>query len=695
MAKSVLSVLCFLAFSQSVLANDPPQDLKTPPILDATAMKDGQNGNPAVDPCEDFYQFACGQWLDTTVIPAEKKGVSRQATIPLEMTDVVLNKILEKYAQDDFSAPSSQEKQLGAFYRSCMSYDQNTQASLAFVKKQIKNIQVLSSKSQLPKVIALSQTFGFGPFFGFSSQQDPADSTQFIGNLAQGGISLPEKDYYLATDAESLKILADYKSYITNLFTLFGEKPAKAAAAAETVLKIETALAQVSLSLEDRYDTTKTVHISSISALQASYPGFDWKTFFQTLKVSDVQLARFNIEEPDFFAGLINLLQTESLENLKVYLTWKLIDSSSGKLAGSYEQANFAFWQKRLNGVTQEMPRWKYCTQEVENRLGYALAEAYVKSFDGSEIKKKTEKMISDIKDAFQTDLISLSQGPDAWLDQDTYKGALEKIQLMGQKVGGPEKWRDYSQLEKQGSNFLFNTLYVTKFESHRDYKKIGGPVDRTEWYMMPWEFNAYYDPANNEFNFPFGILQPPSLDLTATEGANLGSFGGGTIGHELTHGFDNSGSQYDAHGNIKNWWTDATQKKFDGKAQCFINQASQYMIKDVGMTVDGSQTLTENLADQGGVKLGYLVLEKSLQQRPEGAMWNGYTERQQYWIGYAQSWCTKSRPESLRVQMTSDPHPPAEFRVNGVLMNRPEFARDFKCASTAKMVPANRCSIW
>jgi predicted metalloendopeptidase len=280
-------------------------------------------------------------------------------------------------------------------------------------------------------------------------------------------------------------------------------------------------------------------------------------------------------------------------------------------------------------------------------------------------------------------------------LDQDTYKGALEKIQLMGQKVGGPEKWRDYSQLEKQGSNFLFNTLYVTKFESHRDYKKIGGPVDRTEWYMMPWEFNAYYDPANNEFNFPFGILQPPSLDLTATEGANLGSFGGGTIGHELTHGFDNSGSQYDAHGNIKNWWTDATQKKFDGKAQCFINQASQYMIKDVGMTVDGSQTLTENLADQGGVKLGYLVLEKSLQQRPEGAMWNGYTERQQYWIGYAQSWCTKSRPESLRVQMTSDPHPPAEFRVNGVLMNRPEFARDFKCASTAKMVPANRCSIW
>jgi len=318
-----------------------------------------------------------------------------------------------------------------------------------------------------------------------------------------------------------------------------------------------------------------------------------------------------------------------------------------------------------------------------------------VKSFDGSEIKKKTEKMISDIKDAFQTDLLSLSQGPDAWLDQDTYAGALEKIQLMGQKVGGPEKWRDYSQLEKQGSNFLFNTLYVTKFESRRDFKKIGGAVDRGEWYMMPWEFNAYYDPANNEFNFPFGILQPPSLDFTATEGANLGSFGGGTIGHELTHGFDNSGAQYDAHGNIKNWWSETTQKKFDEKAQCFIDQANQYMIKEVSLTVDGSQTLTENLADQGGVKLGYTALEKSLQQRPEGAAWNGYSERQQYWIAYAQSWCTKSRPESLRVQMTSDPHPPAEFRVNGIVMNRPEFARDFKCAGGAKMTPVNRCSIW
>lgn len=695
MTKFIFSIFTFFVFSLTVFAGDPPQDLKIPPILEAAAMKDGQNGNPAVDPCEDFYQFACGQWIDSTVIPAEKRSVSRQVTIPLEMTDVVLNKILVKYAKNDFSAPSSQAKQLGAFYNSCMNYEQTTKASLDFIKKQIKTVQSLSSKAQLPKLIALSQTFGFGPFFSFYSQQDPEDSTLFLGNLAQGGISLPEKDYYLPTDEASQKILADYKTYVANLFTLFGYPAAKATAAADAVLKIETALAKVSLSMEDRYNTEKTVHITSIQSLQKEHPGFDWKTYFQSINVSDAQLARFNLEEPEFFAGFLNLLKTESLENIKAYMVWKLIDNSAEKLAGKFEQAHFAFWSQRLNGVAKQMPRWKYCTQEVENRLGYALAEAYVKSFDGSEIKKKTEKMISDIKDGFETDLISLSQGPEAWLDQDTYVGALEKIQLMGQKVGGPEKWRDYSQLEKQGSNFLFNTLYVTKFESNRDNKKIGAKVDRSEWYMMPWEFNAYYDPATNEFNFPFGILQPPSLDFTATEGANLGSFGGGTIGHELTHGFDNSGAQYDAHGNVKNWWSEATQKKFDEKAQCFINQANQYIIKEVNLPVDGSQTLTENLADQGGVKLGYMALDKNLQQRPEGAVWNGYSERQQYWIAYAQSWCSKARPESLRVQMTSDPHPPAEFRVNGIVMNRPEFAHDFKCAANTKMAPVNRCSIW
>lgn len=666
-----------------------------PPILDDSAMKDGKNGRALVSPCEDFYQFACGTWIDNTQIPDDKRGVSRQVTIPLEMTDVVLNRILEKYAKGDLTTPSSQAKQLGAFYQSCMNRQSDSHQSLRFVQKQLKSIQKLKSKDQLPRLIALAQSFGMGAFFNFGSFQDPEDSTKVIGNLFQGGIALPDRDYYLNTEEDSQKLLADYKTYIAKLFQLFGSNQQQSQAAANTVLDMETALAKVSLSLEDRYDTAKTLHLLSLEKMKNQLPDFDWKTYFSTLKLKDQQLSRLNLEEPEFFAGVIHMISDRPLSDLKIYLAWRLLDSTVEKLSGTYEDLHFDFWNKRLNGIDKKMPTWKACTQSVENNLGYALAEAYVKSFDGSVIKQKTEKMISEIKDAFQTDLISLSQGDEAWLDQPTYQGALEKIQAMAQKVGGPDRWRDYSQLEKQGSNFLFNSLYVTRFEVNRDLQKIGGSVDHTEWYMMPWEFNAYYDPANNEFNFPFGILQPPSLDFSATEGANLGSFGGGTIGHELTHGFDNSGAQYDAHGNVRNWWSKQTEQRFNERAQCFIDQANQYLIKEVDLKVDGKQTLTENLADQGGVKLGYMVLDKALQSRPQGALWNGMTERQQYWIGYAQSWCTKSRPEALRVQMTSDPHPPAEFRVNGVVKNRPEFARDFNCSANQPMSPQNRCSIW
>jgi endothelin-converting enzyme/putative endopeptidase len=340
--------------------------------------------------------------------------------------------------------------------------------------------------------------------------------------------------------------------------------------------------------------------------------------------------------------------------------------------------------------------RWKACTTEVENNLGYALAEAYVQTFDGEMIKSKTNLMIQEIKTAFEDDLVTLSQGAEAWLDLSTYNAALEKIRLMAQKIGAPEKWRDYSDLKISGPTLLNNSFSATQFEIRRDLIKIGGTVDKTEWYMMPWEINAYYDWGKNEFNFPFGILQPPSLDFTFSEGANLGSFGGGTIGHELTHGFDNGGSQYDAYGNLKNWWSKITAEQFEQRSQCFIQQANQYKIKEVDLAVDGKQTLTENLADQGGVKLGYMALQKNLQTRPEAPLWAGrFNERQQYWIAYAQSWCSKRRPESLRVQIASDEHPPEEFRVNGIVMNRPEFASDFKCAAGAPMNPVNRCSIW
>jgi endothelin-converting enzyme/putative endopeptidase len=341
-------------------------------------------------------------------------------------------------------------------------------------------------------------------------------------------------------------------------------------------------------------------------------------------------------------------------------------------------------------------PRWKACTQAVETRMGYALAEAYVKLFDGQAIKAKTEDMITRIKRAFVDDLRALTIGLEAWMDEATEMKAQEKVSLLAQKVGAPEKWRDYSTLKTSAHNFLLSDLNVSRFEGLRDLAKIGHPVDHAEWAMMPWEVNAYYDRSNNEFNFPFGILQPPSLDLKASDGANYGSFGGGTIGHELTHGFDNNGSQYDAHGNLKNWWTAQTKAQFATRAQCYIDQASRYRIEEVGLYVNGKQTLEENLADQGGVKLGMVALETILAGKTEGPpLFGKFNERQQYWIAYAQSWCTKSTPERLRVQITTDVHPPAEFRVNAVVRNRPEFARDFGCRAGAQMAPLDRCALW
>jgi predicted metalloendopeptidase len=385
-----------------------------------------------------------------------------------------------------------------------------------------------------------------------------------------------------------------------------------------------------------------------------------------------------------------------SLEDLKTYLTWHLAHRSSPLVSKAMDQANFEFWNRFLHGEKEMKPRWKRCTQNVERKLGYALAEAYVNTVDAVTIRSRIEAMIVGIESAFEADLEKLASGKDGWLDQPTKEEALKKLKKLKQKLGAPEKWRDYSSLKTARDTFLANDLKTAEYEVKRDIGKIGKPLDRLEWDMMPWEINAYYDPPKNEFVFPFGILQPPSFDVKASDGANLGAFGGGTIGHELTHGFDNDGRQYDAEGNVKEWWTEKTKKKFEDKTKCFIKQANSYKIKTVGLNVDGKKTLGENLADQGGVKLGYISLLEAQAKRKPAELWNGkYTENQQYWISYAQSWCGKAREQTLRQQIKTNPHPPEEFRVNGIVMNRPEFAKDFSCKAGAPMAPKVRCEIW
>jgi predicted metalloendopeptidase len=631
--------------------------------------------------------------MDQTVIPSDKKGVYRQITPMNDSVDVKLNSILEAYAKGDFTTPSTYAVKLADFYSSCMNADQTQVYAKNLVKQMIFQVKKSRSSEDLAELVAKLKLAGISALFNFYSMQDYNDSTHVLGDVAQGGMGLENPAYYLDQDAKSVEIRQKYVSYISKLFQLSGYKQVSSDKIAALVFKFETALASKAYSVTDQGDPDKVNHVMSVEALKKLAPNFSWNTYFGKVQLSTRDL---NVDELEFMANVNSLLQTTPKNIRDYYLMWLILNGTASEVGGDFTKAHFDFWNVYMNGTKTMSPRWQVCTRATEDKLGYALAEAYLKTFDGGQIKEKTNSMIDQIKEIFVEDLTALSTGVDAWIDGNTVKEAIVKAQAIRRKVGAPEVFRDYSSLQISKDTYLQNNLNIARFESQRDIKKIGQPVDNSDWGMMPWEVNAYYDRSNNEFVFPFGILMPPSLDLTASDGANFGAFGGGTIGHELTHGFDNNGSKYDSHGNLKDWWSEETSKLFDEKAKCYIEQANNYKIESVGLNVNGAQTLEENLSDQGGVKLGYMALDKILKTRAEGPLWNGkYSERQQYWLAYAQSWCSKHTPESLRSQMTNDVHPPSEFRVNAVVMNRPEFARDFRCQAGAKMAPVNHCSLW
>jgi endothelin-converting enzyme/putative endopeptidase len=651
-----------------------------PPIIDETALKDGQGGRPSVDPCVNFYQFACGNWLDTTVIPSDKKGVYRAGTALGDQIDIQLSRIL--------ADPANGQK-LNDYYWSCMNKDAQISDSRALFDSRMSEIKGMNDSQTLARVIARLHKSGTDVLFSLGSSQDYNDSSRVIPFLLQAGMSLPNRDYYLADQYAS--IVTEFRSHMSSMLQLLGSDADSSKKQADRIFQFEHQLAEAAYSLDDSFDPTKTNHPMTLGELKALMPHFDWDTYLKEVGAQNLQ--SFNVMEPEFLQRVDELLAKSNWSDVQAYLSWQYIRASASNLDSNLEAENFRFFHSVLQGQKTPLARWKSCTQKIEtNPLNYALAEAYTRSFDGEQIKKKTNEYIDLIKNTFAVDLQQLS-----WLDQATASAALEKLSLLSRKVGAPEKFRDYDALEMGRKSALANDEALNRFEFARQLAKIGQPVDLTEWSMMPWEVNAYYDPSNNQFNFPYGILQPPSFDLQANDGVNLGAFGGGTIGHELTHGFDKDGHHYDGHGNLVDWWTPSVSQEFDQRTQCYIDQANQYKVEQANMFVKGKQTITENIADQGGVKLGYMALDAILKNRAEAPAWGAgkYSERQQYWIAYGQSWCTKSTTESLVNQMTSNEHPPAEFRVNGVVMNRPEFARDFGCQAGQPMAPKNRCALW
>ncbi len=651
-------------------------------ILDAQAM------DRKVDSCENFYLYSCGTWMREFKMPSDKSRYWRQGNVLSDHVEENLNTLLASLAAG--GAKTAAEKKLGVFYQSCMKLTGDDAAGLAALKTRLQKIDLIQDAATLARTIAELELVGVQGLFDFESTQDPKDSSRVIANIDRGGMSLPDPDYYLKDDAKSVGIRKRYQEHIAKSLELVGEKSATAKAASVQILAFETDLAKHALKKDDRRDMEKLFHPMNFTELKAMVPAFDWDTYLKALSLAPPK--KLNNNEPEFMKNLNLVLSKTKPQELIAFLKYKLIRRSAYYIPGPEQKEDFAFWRVFLRGQKELPPQWKYCTQTVAGNMSEALGQAYVASIKNSaEIRSKTKAMFNDIKLAFKRDLELLT-----WMDKPTRAAAQIKLAKMGSKIGWPAKWRDYAKVEISENSFYGNVLNANEFESRRDLAKVGKPTDRSEWYMSVWEPNAYYSASDNEMVLPLGELVPPVFDTKFSDGANYSSLGGSTIGHELTHGFDDSGKDMDAKGNYVTWWTPKSKQLFDSQSACYISQTEAWeIIPGSPLRIRGKATLGENLADNGGMKLGLAALKKIMQGRKPAPKFQEFDELQQFFLAYGQSWCMKVTDEQLRESLLSDFHPPAEFRVNAVLANMPEFAEAFQCKAGAKMAPIKRCSLW
>jgi putative endopeptidase len=526
---------------------------------------------------------------------------------------------------------------------------------------------------------------GANAFFGFSSEPDFKDSKTDIASADQGGLSLPDRDYYFKTDAKSVETREKLEKHVAKTFELYGEPPTKAAADAKVVMKVETDLAKVSLDRTQQRDPTNIYHKMSVADLQKLSPAFSWNQYFTT--VDSPKFDSLNVSEPDFVKGMNQLIADNDLDTVKTYLRWQTLRGASPMLPKAFVEEDFNFYGKTLRGAKELRPRWKRCVQFTDNDLGEALGQAYVAETFPPEAKAHTLQMVHELEAALKTDISELS-----WMSPDTKKQALEKLSRIDNKIGYPDKWRDYSSLNIVRGDAMGNSARANQFEFNRQLAKIGKPVDRTEWGMTPPTVNAYYNPLENNVNFPAGILQPPFYDYKADDATNFGSIGV-VIGHELTHGFDDEGSQFDADGNLRNWWTPQDKEQFDKLEGCFVNEYDGFVVVD-DVHVKGKLTLGENTADNGGLRISHMALLDVLAATPEGTV-EGFTPDQRFFLGYAQIWCANQTPETMRLQALTNEHSAPQYRVNGVVSNSPDFAKAFGCKAGSPMIRTPACRVW
>ena len=683
-------VSLLLLATGTALAQAPDASKPAPPTaiksMDLTAI------DKTADPCTDFYQYACGNWVKSNPIPADQVRWARSFSLLGERNRYLLWQELDAAAS---SPKNPLEKQYGDYFAACMNTGLVEQKGLKPLEPIFKRIDALKDGKALGALMGDLESEGNpAPLFNFGVSQDDKDSTKQIAGVFQGGISLPDRDYYIVDNPRFKTIRQQYIEHVTKMFTLAGDTPVQAAKEAAAVIEIETALATSSTSRTDLREPENRYHIYTVADFQKLTPDLDYSIYFKDVKVGHFDT--LNVATPNFFKGLTDLIAKEPVESWKSYFRWHTLHSTATNLPKAFFDENFAFFGKTLAGQKEPTPRWKQCTSMTDRALGEAVGQGWVKQNFPPAAKDSMDKLVAALEKSLGDDIKTLP-----WMTEATKKAAEEKLAMIRNKIGYPEKWRSYAALKVDRNDLLGNLHRNAVFALNWDLGHLGKPVDEKEWGMTPPTVNAYYDPSFNDINFPAGILQPPFFDFTIDPAVNFGGIGV-VIGHEITHGFDDEGSKYDGKGNLREWQTAEDRKAFTERTDCVADEYSGFEAAPAhddaqAQKLNGKLTLGENTADNGGLRIAYMALLDTLaaQGKAISDKIDDYTEAQRYFLGFAQVWCQNQTEQSARQSALTDPHSPGRWRVNGSVQNFDEFGKAFGCAKGKPMVPANSCRVW
>ncbi|HEU4720591.1 MAG TPA: M13 family metallopeptidase [Gemmatimonadaceae bacterium] len=669
----------FAPFLASLLAAAPlaAQSVVPMPAFDPSSI-DRKYGA-----CQDFFMFANNGWIERNPIPPAFSSWGAFNELA-ERNTLVLKRILERAAAEVPTTTDTSTRKLGTFYATCMDSAGAERAGLEPIAEELGRIEAIADRAQLRDQLARMHSLGYGGAFGFGSTADPRDARRAIAYATQGGLGLPDRDYYLRTDADARSLRDRYVANITTMFALAGDSAPAAAARAARVLDVESTLARAQLSRVALRNPNARYHHLTLAAATDSMSGFEWQRYLEVLGLGDLQSVTLNA--PPFFAALGTALATRPLEDWKAYLRWTVLWRSASQLSTPFVDESFKL-ASMLTGARAQQPRWRRCLVAADQSLGDALGREYVKTEFTPAAKSRMTEIVQSLRDVLR-DRISRAE----WMSERTRSQALAKLQAFNQKIGYPDRWQDYATLDVQGDSYAANVRRARAYQVRRDLERVGKPVDRERWLMTAPTVNAYYSAALNEIAFPAGRLQPPFFSVTYDDPANYGGIGA-TIGHELSHGFDDSGRKYDASGNVRDWWTAEDARRYGERAGVVERQYGAYVVIDT-LRINGRLTLGENIADVVGVSIAFEAMQRAMRGKPRATI-DGFTPEQRFFLAYARARNTVLRPEAARMMLATDPHSPGRFRVNGPLSNMPEFAQAFGCKAGDAMVRTERARIW